>query len=243
MKFSDRARRPLVVLLVAVAALVGVACVRPLPGGEGPRSDERPVIVHVVGHGWHTGIVVRRADIPEDAWPELTSVPPTMSVEVGWGDRAFYETPGAGLSLAVRAAFASDASALHVVAFDRPPGDMFPGAEIVAIPLSRRGVAALGRFVSRSYALDAAGRPIELGPGLYPGSRFYAATGRYSIFRTCNNWIAEALRAGGCPIGPGWAITAGALLRQAERCRRTLTPPAATTGIRVVAAPPHARPR
>ena len=200
-------------------------------------------MIYVVGHGWHTGIVVRRADIPLDAWPEVGFLPPTTYLEVGWGDRKFYETPDAGVSLAIKAAFASDASALHVAGFDRPPGEAFPGADVVAIPISRRGAAALGQFVSRSYALNAAGRPIELGPGLYPGSRFYAATGRYSILRTCNNWIAEALREGGCPISPAWAITAGNLLRQAERCREKLTPRAAATSLREATAPPGARPR
>jgi uncharacterized protein (TIGR02117 family) len=224
--------------LIAAAALGGVACVGPSRGGEGSRPDEVPAVVHVVGHGWHTGVVVRRVDIPLDSWPELGSLPPTTYVEVGWGDRAFYETPDAGVGLAIKAAFASDASALHVAGLDRPPGEMFPGADVVAIPLSRDGVAALGRFVSRSYALDAGGRPIELGAGLYPGSRFYAATGRYSLLRTCNNWIAEALRAGGCPISPAWAITAGALLRQAERCRQELTSRAAATSVLVATAPP-----
>jgi len=236
MRFSSRVRRVPVAMIVAVAALIGVACVGPVGDNKGPRSDETPVVVRVLGHGWHTGIVVRRVDIPLDAWPELGFLPPTTYVEVGWGDRAFYETPNAGVGLAIKAAVASDASALHVTGFDRPPGETFAGAEIVAIPLSRRGAAALGRFVSRSYALDAAGRPIELGAGLYPGSRFYAATGRYSLRRTCNNWIAEALSAGGCPISPAWAITAGNVLRQAERCRQALTP-RGTTSLRDTTAP------
>ena len=72
--------------------------------------------------------------------------------------------------------------------------------------------------MSRAYARDASGAPIDLGPGLYPGSRFYAATGRYSLFYTCNSWIAEALRAGGCPITPAWALTGGNLAFQARRC-------------------------
>jgi hypothetical protein len=107
---------------------------------------------------------------------------------------------------------------LHVAAFDRPPSEFFPGADIVAIELSSGGMESLSRFVARAYARDAAGQPIELGAGLYPGSRFYAARGRYSLVRTCNTWIAEGLRAGGCPITPAWAITAGNLLFQAERC-------------------------
>jgi uncharacterized protein (TIGR02117 family) len=220
----DLVCRALAILIVAATVLTGAACAHRVPDAGTPRPDETLPVVYVIGHGWHTGIVLQRAEIPVEAWPELEFLLPTTYVEVGWGDRTFYETPQAGVSLAIKAAFASDASALHVASFDRPPGEMFAGAEIVAIPLSPQGLAALGRFVSRAYALDAAGRPVELGPGLYAGSRFYAATGRYSILRTCNNWIAEALRAGGCPIDPAWAITAGAALSQAERCRDALRP-------------------
>jgi uncharacterized protein (TIGR02117 family) len=141
---------------------------------------------------------------------------------VGWGDRAFYESPDAGVRLALKAALASEASVLHVAGFDRTPAEHFPRAEIIAIELSLGGMESVAGFISRTYARDVVGQPIELAPGLYPGSRFYAATGRYSLVYTCNTWIADALRAGGCPITPVWAVTAGNLLFQAERCGQVM---------------------
>ena len=205
-----------------VAVLLGGACLGPLPDRYPPRSGEASVTIYVVGHGWHTGIVVRRDDVPTGAWPESGRLPVTRFLEVGWGDRAFYESPDAGASLALKAALASEASVLHVAGFDRTPAEYFPRAEIIAIELSSRGMESVAAFISRTYARDAAGEPIELGPGLYPGSRFYAASGRYSLVNTCNTWIAEALQAGGCPITPVWAVTAGNLLFQAERCRQVM---------------------
>lgn len=172
----------------------------------------------MVGHGWHSGIVIRRDQIPTEAWPEHARFPTAPFLEVGWGDRAFYQSPEAGAGRALRAAFASGGSVLHVAGLGRPPAEVFPRAEIVAVELTGGGVEALARFVSRAYARDASGDPIDLGPGLYPGSRFYAATGRYSLLYTCNSWIAEALRAGGCGLTPAWALTAGNLLFQARRC-------------------------
>ena len=216
--------RGLVVALVVPlgAVLLAAACLGPVRELYPPGSGEASVTVHVVGHGWHTGIVIRRDAIPLEAWPESGRFPPARFLEVGWGDRAFYESPDAGVGLALKAAVASAASALHVAGFDRPASESFPGAEIIAIELSRRGLASVSRFVSQAYARDAAGQPIELGPGLYPVSRFYAATGRYSLVNTCNTWIAEALRAGGCPITPVWAVTAGNLLFQAKRCGQVM---------------------
>ena len=58
--------------------------------------------------------------------------------------------------------------------------------------------------------------------GVFGRVVIYAATGRYSLVNTCNTWIAEALRAGGCPITPVWAVTAGSVLFQAERCGQVM---------------------
>ena len=204
--------------LLLVVGLVGAACLGPVRGLYPPQPGEATVTVHVVRHGWHSGLVIRRAQIPTGAWPEPGHFPAARFLEVGWGDRAFYQSPDAGVALAIEASFASEGSVLHVTGLDRLPAERFPHAEITAVELSARGAEALARFVSRGYARDEAGAPIDLGPGLYPGSRFYAATGRYSLLYTCNSWIAEALRAGGCPITPAWALTGGNLAFQARRC-------------------------
>ena len=201
-----------------LAVLLAAACLGPIRELYPPRAGEASVTVHVVGHGWHSAIMIRRDDIPTEAWPESALFPMARFLEVGWGDRAFYESPDAGIVLAFKAAFASEASVLHVAAFDRPAFQSFPHAEIIAIELSLHGMESLSRFVSRAYLRDPTGQPIDMGPGLYHDSRFYAATGRYSLVNTCNNWIAEALLAGGCPITPMWAVTTGNLLLQAERC-------------------------
>ena len=206
--------RPGLIALATGMALT--ACLGPVRDLYPPRPGDATVTVHVVRHGWHSGLVIPRDRLPPEVWPD--SLPTARSLEVGWGDRAFYQSPDAGLALALEASFASGGSVLHVTGLDRPPGEGFPRAEITTIELSARGAEALARFVSRAYARDASGAPIDLGPGLHPGSRFYAATGRYSLFHTCNSWIAEALRAGGCPITPAWALTGGNLVFQARRC-------------------------
>jgi uncharacterized protein (TIGR02117 family) len=208
----------LLALLLVMVALVGAACLGPVRGLPPPQADEATITVHVVRYGWHSGLVMRRDQSPSGVWPEDDRFAAARFLEVGWGDRAFYQSPDAGIALALAASFASGGSVLHVTGLDRPPAEHFAHAEITTIELSAAGAEALTRFVSRAYARDASGAPIDLGPGLYPGSRFYAATGRYSLFYTCNSWIAEALRAGGCPITPAWALTGGNLAFQARRC-------------------------
>lgn len=213
--------------MVALAAgLVATACLGPVHDLYPPRADEATVTLHVVRHSWHAGLVFRRDEIPPAAaWPEPARLPAGRYLEIGWGDRGFYQSPEAGVRLALEASFASTGSVLHVAGFDRPPAEQFAHAEVIAIALTTRGAEEVARFVSAAYARDASGEPIDLGPGLYPGSRFYAATGRYSLLYTCNRWIAEALRAGGCPITPVWALTAGNVAFQARRCRASPSPP------------------
>jgi uncharacterized protein (TIGR02117 family) len=213
-------------VVALVAGVVATACLGPIQDLYPPRPDEATVTVHVVRHRWHAGLVFRRDEIsPAAAWPEPARLPAGRYLEIGWGDRAFYQSPEAGVGLALEASFASKGSVLHVAGFDRPPAEYFAQSEVIAIALTTRGAEAVARFVSAAYARDAAGAPIDLGPGLYPGSRFYAATGRYSLLYTCNRWIAEALRAGGCPITPLWALTAGNVAFQARRCRAQPSPP------------------
>jgi hypothetical protein len=69
--------------------------------------------------------------------PSPAGSPPHGFWRWGWGDRAFYESPDAGVRLALTAAFASEASVLHVAGFDRTPAEYFPRAEIIVIELPR----------------------------------------------------------------------------------------------------------
>jgi uncharacterized protein (TIGR02117 family) len=199
-------------------ALVGsvASCRGPVASLFPPAAGEPPVTVHVIDHGWHTGLVVPRAAIPPGAWPEHRDFPDAEALEIGWGDRAFYQATDVTVWMALRAAFASEGSVLHVVGLRRHVAETLPGTDILAIALSRAGFSALVRYIEDSHARDADGRAVPLGPGLHGDSRFYLAAGRYTLLETCNTWIARALRAAGCPITPAFAVTAGNVMWQAR---------------------------
>ena len=42
--------------------------------------------VYVVGHGWHTGLVLRVSDVSPDTWPKIRDFSDMHFVELGWGD-------------------------------------------------------------------------------------------------------------------------------------------------------------
>ncbi len=201
--------------LLLAAAVLASGCVGPALGLYPPSPGESVTSVWVVSHGWHTGIVVRRQDVPEGLWPQLRDFVGSELVEVGWGERDFYMAPAGTSGMALRAALWPSSSVLHVGGFSGPAESYFPASEIVEIKLSRRGFEKLAVFLQKAYATDEAGGAIRLGPGQYPNSLFYLARETYHLFKTCNVWTARALRSAGCPITPFVSVTAGNVIHQA----------------------------
>jgi uncharacterized protein (TIGR02117 family) len=186
--------------------------------GENARN------VFIVNYGWHTSIVIRKADIDLGAVPELRDFPDAEYVDIGWGDWDYYQATDPGLGLALKAVFWSSRSVLHVAGFKAAVEKHFSGSEIVRIALADEAFRPLVQFVSAAFSRPD-GAPVASLPGLAPNSRFYPATGRFHLFRTCNTWVAEALRAAGLPITPAYAFTAGNLSRQAKRFGTVVTNP------------------
>lgn len=178
------------------------------PKGKVARS------AFVVHDAWHAAIVIRKRDVPAHALPELRDFPSAKYLEFSWGDRDYFPAPDPGLGLALKAAFWSSGSILHVVGFQDAVGKAYPGAEIIEIPLSEQDFQQLINFISDTFSRPLPPAPAEAQPGLFANGRFYAAAGRFSILRTCNTWVAEALKAAGLPISPGYVFTAGNLSSQ-----------------------------
>jgi uncharacterized protein (TIGR02117 family) len=183
------------------------------PGLDPTRATVEPSLaVWIVDHGWHTAVVVRRVDVDPAIWPEVREVPDAVLVEIAWGDREFYMASNPTGWLAVKAAFFTVGSVLHVAGLGAgvPPS-------AVELRVSRGGFDAMTRFIHDEYARDDEGRPGRLGPGLYGASWFYVARGRYHLFNTCNTWVARALREAGLDVTPAGTVTAGSVMEQVRR--------------------------
>jgi len=170
--------------------------------------------VFIVHDAWHAAIVIKKGDIPAVVLPELRDFPSAEYLEFSWGDRDYFPAPDRGLGLALKAAFWSSGSILHVVGFKDAVQKAYPSAEIVEIPLSEEGFQGLVKFISDTFSRPHPPAPAEARPGLFSNGRFYAAEGKFSLLRTCNTWVGEALSSAGLPIRPGYVITAGNLSSQ-----------------------------
>ncbi len=207
-------------LLCVIVAVAGAACTS-TPVIE-PTDGARDLTIYVVRHDWHTGIVLRKADIPPEVWPEKADFPQAAYLEVGWGDREYYPASDPGFGTASRAALVGGPGVLHVVGLRQDPYRAFPRSEVVALPVSRQGLHRLCRRISASYERDADGRPITLGHGLYGASRFYHSVERFGLFNTCNVWTAGMLREAGLPIAG--ALTAGSIMEQSRAVADEIAP-------------------
>ncbi len=172
-------------------------------------------IIHVVSHDWHAGIVVRRSDIPAASWPEKRDFPNADYLEVGWGDRDYYQSRDPGFGTTLKAGLWPTASVLHVVGFRGSVTGNFPHSKVIALPVSRDGLTQLIAFIDAAHDRPDR-RPLRsLGRGLYGDSHYYPARGRFHLFNNCNGWTARALRAAGYAVND--AMTVGGLLGQLER--------------------------
>jgi uncharacterized protein (TIGR02117 family) len=120
-------------------------------------------------------------------------------VAFGWGDKGFYlETPtwaDLKASTAFKAAFWLSSSAVHTTFYKTPK----ESKHCVKLRISGEQYQRLIAFIEKSMLLNNAGAPIVIDKAKAYGDHdaFYEATGRYSLFHTCNTWANDALKACG----------------------------------------------
>ena len=167
--------------------------------------------IWVASNGWHSGIVLARADVPESVIPEIADFPHARFFEFGWGDAEFYPAREAGAWLALRAAFPGPA-VMHVAGLPDHPARLWPQVTILPFAVDTQGLRRLLVFLRNSFDRAGAGRAAVTARGIYPFSLFYPATGRFHVFNTCNSWTAQALTAMGLGASLGGVNTAEDLI-------------------------------
>lgn len=211
-KPKDAACRTLGLLALAYALLVA-GCATPTASTPAGQSG---AAIHLIGHGWHTGIAIARADLSGD-FPALADFPSAERLEFGWGDAEYYPAQDPSVWLGIKALVWPTPSVLHVAEIRGDIAAAFPMSTIVRIELSADGLQGLRDFIRAEFQLDPLGRPIVVGRGLYGESRFYRARSSFYFPYTCNWWTAAGLAAARIPIEPATAVTARALLAQVAR--------------------------
>ncbi|TXN25015.1 DUF2459 domain-containing protein [Methylobacterium sp. WL9] len=201
-----------------------------------PPTDTNSRTIHLVSHGWHSGVVLpHEALTGEGTGAALRAVATRFrnyqKIEFGWGEARFYRTTptvaDVDWMLAAKALFTPGGAAgvVQVVGLPDNLRAAFPNAEIVPIRVSPAGLARLLARLDAAFRLDGQ-QPVEDGPGLYGPSLFYAGTGRFSFANVCNHWTANLLSAAGLPVAPVIDThPRGLILDLAWRSGATVLPP------------------
>jgi uncharacterized protein (TIGR02117 family) len=146
---------------------------------------------------------VRDAEVPLDH-------PNLRYLVFGWGAREFYlktRTLADIRPVPTLKGIFGDRSVMHVLA--ATDVSQAPGA--VAIDLPPGGRERLLAFIEKSFAAPA-GVPVAIEGAAYGDSdAFYEGMGSFHLFRPCNIWVADALRAAGLSTGV-WTPTTFSLL-------------------------------
>jgi len=119
-------------------------------------------------------------------------------LSVGWGAREFYTHTGTYADLSARPVVKAVFGDRSVLRFDLV--GPFPADLARNIPVNDATLSALSDNILQTLTNGAETRPIN-GAALTGTDRFFPATGRFHILRTCNVWLGQTLRAAGIRFG------------------------------------------
>ncbi len=185
-------------------------------------SDTSFKKVYIVKHGWHTGIIFDR----KDALPYLTKLNSIYTeakyLEISWGDKDFFIAEKETIGLALKAALVPTKSVLLVQTYNKNPYQYFSPENIQELNVIANSYADVMKYLNNSFAIDAeAQQPIEV-LRYSSTSCFFLSNEKYHAFKTCNVWIARALKKADKKIRATCAITSGSLMRKARRSAKRL---------------------
>ncbi len=169
-----------------LAALLIGACAHSPP----ETACEPTRTLYVVSHGWHSGIVVERADLVKQVPALAAAIGRDGPVEVGWGEERFYQARDTTVGMALSAVLSPNSSVLQVVPLVESPRNYFPNSQIVELRTDEAGYAAALGLIAASFKPG----PERLGRSLYGEGWFYRAEGSFHLFNNCNTWVATVLQ-------------------------------------------------
>jgi len=187
---------------------------RVLWGQESGIEESGKITISVVQQAWHTGIILPVQEINPEIWPEVSSFQEKKYVDVSWGDEEFYQAPESPVFLAVRAILWPTQSVMRIYPFSISISSAYTSeARFLEIKLSRQQFDQLTRFFSNSLARDESNQPIAseaYGKSHY----FFLSKRKYHLFRTCNTWVALALKQAGLGNRSCCVLNANQLFRE-----------------------------
>jgi len=180
-----------------------------------PLSASSADTIYVAQISWHSGLIIPTSFLPDSIWPADSDYSQAPFLEIGWGDRDFYQTPGFNPWYAFKAVVWPTKSAIHINPIHQPLTSYYSDTRLVRIIINQQQKAKLLSFLMHHFETGKGGKLIELESGIYWGSQFFAATKRYYWFRNSNTWVAMALQHLGIRLFPPFYLATECVLNRA----------------------------
>lgn len=184
-----------------------------IASSDKPSAKERDI--YLISTGWHTGIVVPVDTLLKRNLPESLDFREIQYLEIGWGDRIFYQSPNPSYSALLNALLKPTSSVIHVYGFNHSIETTFRNSKTVKLTLNETEYTKLLYFIHKSFTRNVNGKPRLEGVGLYGknNSFFYMANGEFHLFNNCNTWVASAIQSTGIGLDSTGIVTADNLLK------------------------------
>jgi len=183
--------------LYMAAALAGSL----IPVNRGWTEPSNGTTIYLADNGVHVDIVMPIAAQGLDWRPLIPSgdfarIDPNAGwIAFGAGERRVYLQTPTWWDLTPRTLWSALTGGERVMHVEYVPSPYYAVRQIRLRPEEYRRLWAA---IRADFALDARGRPVHIDhPGYGASDTFYRATGKASMFRTCNSWAAGRLRLAG----------------------------------------------
>lgn len=193
----------------------GLAAIPVNPNAETQTGE---ITLFLTSNGVHADIIVPLKNEVFD-WRTILSPEESVSggentqyIGIGWGERNFYlHTPhwqDLKISTALQALSGANQTLMHVTYYPFEPAE---NAQTVKFAVSPAQYARLVAEIEESFAFEN-GQVVQIqGAHYHDYDAFYAAQGRYHLFKTCNTWLNDTLVKSGLK-GVYWTPFASPLL-------------------------------
>ncbi|MEW6654425.1 MAG: DUF2459 domain-containing protein [Bacteroidota bacterium] len=166
--------------------------------------------VYCVKENWHTGLMFEVNEFTIGQLPLLKHYTDYQFVDIGWGDEDFYQAAGFNLYYAAKAILIPTPTVIRIDGYRFSMEEVVKWREFaILFRLSRDSFIKFINFIKNSLKYDEDGnyiisKRVEGQPII-----FFKSKDKYHLFRTCNTWAAQAIKAAGFNISTFCLITAG----------------------------------
>ncbi|MEK6478655.1 DUF2459 domain-containing protein [Catalinimonas sp. 4WD22] len=173
--------------------------------------------IYVVSQGWHSGLVIPSSCIADSLWPEKHDFSEYEHIQIGWGDKDFYQNPGFSLWYGAKAILWPTKSALQVLGLRQLSNLQYYANETVSLQISQADYSSLCEFLRTEFQLSDSAKFIPLKEGLYRNSHFFLGDKSYYFPKNSNVWTARALKQAGFDLNPIWYQSQKSLIKRMKK--------------------------